>query len=285
MTAKLELEPLSGVLGAEVRGLDLGQPLAPETADAVRSAWHDHMVLLFRGQSLTDLQYVEFSKIFGALDETPLDKDGKMMVEGFPELLIISNVEEDGKAVGSLGNLECEWHTDMSYNEAPPKGSCLYAMEVPEEGGDTGFLNMEMAYETLPDDLKSEIEGKRIKHDATHNSAGQKRQGMPDPDDLTTSPGAWHPIVRTHPETGRKSLFLGRRPNAYVEGLPLAESETLLDALWAHVTREEFTWHHHWQVGDVLLWDNRNAMHRRDPFDNAKRRYMHRTQISGDVPY
>jgi len=280
----INISPVSDAIGAEVRGLNLSQPIDAATAGTLGEAWNDHLVLLFRDQKLEPQQFVDFSRTFGDLDETPLDKDGKMMVDGIPELLIISNLEIDGEPVGSLGNLECEWHTDMSYNPEPPKGSGLYALEVPSEGGDTGFINMEHAYETMPENLKDEIEGKRIKHDATHNSAGQRRQGMPDPTDLTKSPGAYHPIIRTHPDSGKKSLFLGRRASAYVEGLSLDASESLLDRLWAHCTQDQFTWHHQWRVGDLVLWDNRAAMHRRDPFDTNTRRLMHRTQISGDKP-
>ena len=281
----IDITPLSEMLGAEISNVNLSSELDSETINEIKNAWNKYIVLLFRSQSLTNQQYVNFSKNFGVLDEAPLDKDGKMMVDGFPELLIVSNIEENGSAVGSLGNLECEWHTDMSYNPTPPMGSCLYAIEVPNEGGNTGFLNMELAYQALPADLKETIAGKRIKHDATHNSAGQIRQGMFKPEDVTKSPGAYHPIVRTHPETGRPSLFLGRRPNAYIESFSRSDSEFLLDRIWSHITQSQFIWEHKWRKGDVLLWDNRNAMHRRDPFDNTKRRYMHRTQISGDLPF
>ena len=278
------VEPVSHAIGAEVRGLDLSQPIDVGTASTLGDLWNAHLVLLFRNQNLEPRQFVDFSRSFGDLDETPVDKDGKMMVDGIPELLIISNVEIDGEPLGSLGTLECEWHTDMSYNPKPPKGSGLYALEVPDQGGDTGFLNMERAYETISEDLKAEIIGKRIKHDATHNSAGQRRKGMPYPNDLTKSPGAYHPIIRTHPDTGRNSLFLGRRANAYIEDLSINASEELLDRLWAHCTQTRFTWHHQWHAGDLVLWDNRAAMHRRDHFKPNTRRHMHRTQISGDKP-
>ncbi len=278
------VEPVSDAIGAEVRGLDLSQPMDVRTASILGDLWNAHLVLLFRNQNLEPRQFVDFSRSFGDLDETPVDKDGKMMVDGIPQLLIISNVEIDGEPLGSLGNLECEWHTDMSYNSKPPKGSGLYALEVPDQGGDTGFLNMELVYETITEDLKAEIIGKRIKHDATHNSAGQRRKDMPYPTDLTKSPGAYHPIIRTHPDTGKKSLFLGRRANAYIEDLSLDASEELLDRLWAHCTQNRFTWHHQWRVGDLVLWDNRAAMHRRDHFEPNTRRHMHRTQISGDKP-
>jgi taurine dioxygenase len=173
----------------------------------------------------------------------------------------------------------------MSYNELPPKAAALYALEVPPAGGETGFANMYLAFETLPPALKARVRGLTCKHDATRNSAGGIRRGMSAVTDPTTSPGTPHPMVRTHPETGRHALFLGRRRHAYIMGLPLDESERLLDEIWAHATRPEFAWHHTWRQGDLLLWDNRCAMHRRNPFDPATRRVMHRTQIQGDKPY
>jgi taurine dioxygenase len=171
----------------------------------------------------------------------------------------------------------------MSYLEHPPKASMLYALEVPPAGGNTYFCGMYHAYDSLPDSLKSRIEGRILKHDGTYNSGGYLRQGVTPVDDPVTSPGACHPLVCTHPETKRCALYLGRRRNAYVPGLPLAESEALLDELWSIATREEFTWHNQWQVGDVVLWDNRCTMHRRDAFDLNSRRVLHRTQIKAET--
>jgi taurine dioxygenase len=162
-----------------------------------------------------------------------------------------------------------------------PMASMLYAIEVPPAGGDTGFCNMYSAYAALPEALKRRAEGLKIKHDGTYNSGGYLRAGVTASDDPRTSPGAVHPLVCTHPESGRRCLYLGRRRNAYLIGLDLAESERLLDALWAHATRDAFTWYNRWRVGDLVLWDNRCTMHRRDPFDANARRVMHRTQIKG----
>jgi taurine dioxygenase len=167
----------------------------------------------------------------------------------------------------------------MSYLTNPPQASVLYALEVPAEGGDTYFCNMYRAYESLPGSLQRRISGLMLKHDATYNSGGNVRQGVTPGDDPVTSPGVYHPLVRRHRETGRPALFLGRRRNAYVRGLALAESEALLDELWSHAIPSEFTWRHEWEVGDVVLWDNRCTMHRRDPFDPSSRRILHRTQI------
>jgi taurine dioxygenase len=194
-------------------------------------------------------------------------------------------VVENGQPIGQLGAYEAVWHTDMSYVAAPPSASALYSLEAPPSGGNTGFCNMYLAYDTLPAGLRHDIEGRLCRHDASRNSAGELRRGFVDAPDPTQVVGAEHPVVRTHPVTGRKALFLGRRPNAYIPGLPLADSEALLDALWAHCTKPEFAWYQQWRKGDLILWDNRCVMHRRDAFDPAARRVMHRTQIKGDRPF
>jgi len=170
----------------------------------------------------------------------------------------------------------------MSYIPDPPKASMLYALEVPPSGGDTGFVNMYAVYEALPSALKQRIAGLTVKHDGTYNSGGYVRQGIAATDDPVNSPGAVHPLVCTHPESHRRALYLGRRRNAYIPGMPLAESEKLLDEIWTYV-RDEFTWYNQWRVGDLVLWDNRCTMHRRDAFDSDARRIMHRTQIKGEA--
>lgn len=276
----IEVLPLDAALGADVRGIDLRRVSEDEFA-AVHRAWLDHLVLRFRGQSLADEELIAFSRRFGELDWAPVQENGRRFVEGHPELYVVSNVLENGVAIGSLGAGEAVWHTDMSYLEQPPKASMLFALEVPPAGGDTGFCNMYRAWEELPTELKDRVDGRRLKHDGTYNSGGYLREGVTATDDPTSSPGTYHPIAFRHPETGRIALYLGRRRNAYIEGLSLADSEALLDQLWRHATRKELTWYNHWQVGDLVLWDNRCTMHRRDPFDAATRRIMHRTQIKG----
>jgi taurine dioxygenase len=200
-----------------------------------------------------------------------------------PEIYIVSNVKVNGEAIGSLGDGEAVWHTDMSYLAMPPKASMLYALEVPPRGGNTSFCSMYAIYESLPAALKARIEGLVIKHDGTYNSGGYVRQGVTPTGDPRTSPGALHPLVCTHPDTGRRMLYLGRRRNAYIAGMELAESEALLDELWSYVARPEVAWEHVWRVGDLVLWDNRCTMHRRDAFDAAARRIMHRTQVKGET--
>ncbi len=279
----IEVVPCSEHIGAEIRGVDLSN-LSEEAFEVIHDAWIKHLVLLFRDQDLTDGDLTEFSARFGELDEAPLDQNGRPAVPDYPMIAVISNVVEDGKLIGALGNSEAKWHADMSYNPVPPKGSALYALEVPPSGGDTGFLNCYAAYESLPDELKARIEGLSLKHDATLNSTGEQRTHLPEVSDVTTSPGAVHPAYHIHPESGRKAIYLGRRQHGYVMGLDVAESEELLDALWSHTLQDKFTWHHQWRQGDIVLWDNRAAMHRRDSFDASHRRIMHRTQIKGSVP-
>ncbi len=238
-------------------------------------------MLLVRDQELSDDDLIAFSRRFGFLDHAPIQENGRRFVEGHPEIYVVSNVMENGVAIGSLGAGEAVWHTDMSYLPQPPKASMLFAIEVPPKGGDTGFSNMYRAWDELPADLKRQVEGRRLKHDGTYNSGGYVREGVTATDDPTASPGTYHPIAYQHPETSRIALYLGRRRNAYIDGLPLSESEALLDELWRHATRDELSWYNQWRVGDLVLWDNRCTMHRRDPFDASARRVMHRTQIKG----
>jgi taurine dioxygenase len=277
----MTVSPVGKALGAEIQSIDL-QRINDTDFAAIHRAWIDNLVLLFRGQQLTDEDLIAFSRRFGKLDLAPIQETGRRFVEGYPEIYVVSNVIENGVPIGSLGAGEATWHTDMSYLEDPPKASMLYALEIPPDGGDTWFCSMYGAYEALPESLRERIDGLKVKHDGTYNSGGYIRQGVTAVDDPVTSPGAWHPLVCRHPESGRRGLYLGRRRNAYISGLPLAESESLLDELWSFATRDEFAWGHAWQVGDVVLWDNRCTMHRRDSFDPASRRVLHRTQVKGD---
>jgi taurine dioxygenase len=277
----LEVIPTGATLGAEVAGVDLTD-LDDAAFARVLRAWHDHSVLLFRGQSLSDHDLIAFSRRLGDLDWAPVQETARRFVEGLPEIYIVSNVKVNGEPIGSLGDGEAVWHTDMSYLDVPPKASLLYSVEVPPTGGNTSFCSMYRIYDALPTRLKDRIAGLQIKHDGTYNSGGYVRQGVTPTDDPRTSPGAVHPLVCTHPSTGRRMLYLGRRRNAYLIGLDLADSEALLDELWSYVDRPAFTWEHVWRVGDLVWWDNRCTMHRRDAFDPNARRIMHRTQVKGD---
>jgi taurine dioxygenase len=281
-TPSLPVVATGAALGAEIRSLDVRE-LTDAQFEAVHHAWLDHSVILFRGQHLSDADLITFSRRFGGLDWAPIQETGRRFVEGHPEIYVVSNVIENGVPIGSLGSGEAVWHTDMSYLKQPPKASVLYALEVPPAGGDTWFCSMYAAYKLLPAALRERIQSLSLKHDATYNSGGYVRQGITAVDDPLSSPGIYHPLAPLHPETGRRVLYLGRRRNAYIGGLPLAESEALLDELWSYAAREDLTWRHQWQPGDLVLWDNRSTMHRRDPFDPQSRRILHRTQIQGET--
>jgi len=280
----VQVIPTGAPVGADIVGVDLSQPVSDESIRIIHEAWMQHLVLRFRGQNLTKDHLLDFSRRFGDLDKAPINTTGKPWIDGYPDITVMSNIKVDGAPIGGLGYGEAVWHTDMSYQEITPTGALLYGIEVTKQGGETGFLSMYQVYDTLPADLKAAVEGKMIKHDASYNSAGDLRKGFEPVTDPSKAPGAIHPAVIRHPVTGRKALFLGRRPNGYVMGMPLAESEALLDRLWEHATQPHLAWYQVWKVGDLLMWDNRCAMHRRNAFDPNERRYMLRTQIRGSRP-
>jgi len=283
---EIHVNPSGKALGADIDNIDLSSnSISDDTIKKIMLAWHEHLVLRFRAQSLTDGQYVKFGRLFGELDLPFTSARGNPRRPEYPEMAVMSNIIENGKPIGGLGNFEAAWHTDMSYMDVPPSASILYAIEIPPVGGNTWFANMYKAYEALPKHLKQEIEGLTCKHDYSYNSTGELRKGFSEVTDPRTSPGAVHPIVRTHPETGRKCLFLGRRLNGYIPGLKLEKSEALLDELWAHCTKPEFTWTQNWKVGDVIVWDNRCTIHYRESFDNNSRRLLNRLQVKGTKPY
>lgn len=279
----VEVVPTGRSLGAEIRGLNLAD-LSDEEFDVVRQACLEHLVIRIRSQKLDDPALIALGKRFGELEPPGMSIIGKPFIDEYPEVLVISNVVESGVPKGNLGSGEAIWHTDMSYREMPVSYAILHAWELPPSGGDTYFSNMYEAYETLPADLKSMVDDCVINHDESTNSAGQLRKGFSEVTDPREAPGTKHPAVRVIPETGRKCLYLGRRRNSYILGMDLEESESVLDRLWAHATQEKFTWGHQWQLGDVLIWDNRCLLHRRDEFDPESRRLMHRVQIKGERP-
>ena len=279
----LQVIPSQQALGADIADIDLALPLTENQLLTVKQAWQQHLVLRFQHQGhVTVDQQIAFSKNFGPLDKRPTVSHGMSKEHDAlaPEITVISNVKVGGVPMGALGDGEAVWHADMTYNERPPKGACLFSKEVPPTGGDTHFANMFMAYETLSDELKHRIQNLTCIHDASRNSAGELRLGYVDNTDPTQTVGAVHPLVHVHHETGKKALMLGRRRNAYIKGLSLQDSEALLDTLWAHATQKAFTWTQKWQAGDVIMWDNRCTLHKRDAFDPNSRRLMLRTQIA-----
>jgi taurine dioxygenase len=280
----IELRPFDLPLGAEVRCGDLRR-LDANGRQAIHRAWLEHLVLLIRGQSLSADDMVNFVSTFGEVNfATPLSElPPGTRDRPNPYIAMVSNIRHDGQPIGTLGDGEVVWHSDMSYHEAPISASMLYAVEIPPTGGRTGFINMYQALDTLPSALRERLGRLTIKNDATYNSAGQIRRGMSPVFDVRTSPGVSHPALRTHPETRYNALYLGRRRHGYVNGLSVDESERLLNQLWSHATTLP-AWYHAWEVGDVIVWDNRCVMHRREPFDPAARRLLQRAQCKGSRP-
>ncbi len=265
-----DIRPFSEALGAEVIGLDVSQPLDDETFAKVHRAHLAHLVLVFRDQRLTPQQQIDFSKRFGPLDQHPL-QDGAHPV-GFPDILVVSTRRENGAYVG-IPNAGPQWHSDLAYMACPALGSMLYALELPDTGGDTCYANMYNAYDALPSHLKEAVEGRR----ATFRSSRRK--------DL---PVVRHPIIRTHPETGRKSIFVNPQLTDAIEGMDTQASADLLSEIYAHNAQPEFVYRHKWQPGDLVFWDNRCVQHIADHKrldDPTYIRHMHRTTIAGDVPF
>ena len=261
----LRITPSGGPLGAEIGGVNLSAPLLAETAQHIRRALLEHCVIYFRGQTISDNDQVRFTNYFGLAVEHVRKQPDRAVNEVFT----ISNVEKDGQPIGALGNREIPFHSDLSYLSRPGTFSFLYAVEVPRTGGGTQWINCYAAYDALADELKQRLAGMRAVHRHPIES-----QNPPRPVD--------HPVVRTHPETGRRSLYVGPHLTRSLVGLGEAESRRLLDDLYAHLQQQQFVWTHQWQVGDLVMWDNRPTLHRRQPFPATQRRIMKRTQIYGD---
>ena len=273
-------------LGADVAGINLVAPSEAEMA-ALQAALRDHLVIRLRGYSLNDVALTRLAERFGELEGSPdFSRSRPVYVPESPKMTVVSNVAEDGKPVGDHGDGELNWHTDQGFVERPSGYTFLIGREVPPTGGNTSFANMYSAYERLPETIRQRIDRLKIKHQESHTAQGIPRPGYreintSDPREL---PGPQHPAVRTHPVSGRKALYLGRRFGAYVPGLPLAESESLLDLLWCCAGLPEDVWTQEWRVGDLIIWDNRCTMHRRDAFTGQGRRRMHRLTTLGERP-
>ena len=280
----MRIIPIGEMIAADIQDANLSQPLNDVSIAAITKAWNENLVLRFRNQQLSDADLIRFSSYFGELDPPGPNPYGVTFLPEFPEINVISNVKDEvGVPIGNLGDGEAVWHADMTYIDNPPEAGILYALEVPVGQGDTYFANMVAAYNDLPSDLRVAIEGKTLIHDAAHNSAGMLRKGYEEITDIKLTPGARHPLAYED-QHGRVSLFLGRRPHAYIVGMEESDSDSLLDALWAHATRPKYSWHNEWQKGDLVMWQNRMVMHRRDAFDPSTRRVMHRTQLKGKSP-
>jgi taurine dioxygenase len=278
----MRTKKLADTFGIIVDGVQLGR-LDDSQFRELHDLWMRNGAMLVRGQAeMTDGQFEAFSKRFGELDPPPNQGVGQKNVPGFPNLYVVSNeMDPSGEPLGALGYGEAVWHTDMSYLPVPPIASMLLARRLPSWGGNTSVAGMCAAYENLPAKLKERVKALRIKHDGTRDSGGNVRKGVEDDPNPATSRGHPHPAVIRDPGTGRPALFLGRRPKAYIVGLPIEESEALLDELWQHAFGPNNVYEHQWSVGDVLIWSNYSTMHRRDPFDKNTIRRMHRSQIKG----
>jgi len=283
--SKIEIRRFDAPAGAEVIGLDLHRPLPDADFSRIHRAHLDHHVLVFRDQRITPQQQIDFSRRFGPLQIHVLHQ---FLLAGHPEILVVSNIVENGKPIG-LGDAGHYWHSDLSYKEKPSLGSLLHAQELPEEGGDTLFANMHLAWDTLPDALKRQVSGLRAEHSylAKYEELRQRSPWRPKLSDeqVAQVKPVEQPVVRTHPETGRKALFVSEHFTTRIVGLPDDESRDLLAQLFAHSVKPEHLYRHQWQPHDMVFWDNRSLMHLAAGCPDHMRRRLNRTTIEGDLPF
>ena len=291
--AQFKVVPSAAPLGAEVEGIDL-KKLDDATFKALHATWLHNVLLVFRNQSLAAEDLVILVRRFGTpvtssnLHKRNLDERAANKLYNLPpEVTVVSNVKDQGKTIGILGDGEVVWHSDFSFKDRPTAARMLVAMEVPpqERGGNTYFLSCYAAYDALPEPLKRRVSGLTVKQADIIDTAMKIRPGRSLDDDIRTVPGPSHPIISTHPETGGNMLFLGRRHGSYVNGLSLEDSEALLNELWEHATQPRFSYVHRWLPGDVVVWDNRATLHKRDPFDPETRRVLYAAQVEGHRPF
>jgi len=270
-----QVRPLSGLMAAEVVGLDLAQPLDPETREAVHRAFLKYQILAFRDQKLTKDQQVAFTEQFGTLERHTLRNRG---TDTHPQVHMVTNLGADGRPSGTVKSTQ--WHSDKSFRPAPSMATVLHAVTLPPDGGDTCFANMYAAYEGLSDEEKRDLEGVRIVHswELSRENVGR----VLSEEEKRDAPPMTHPLVRIHPETGRKCLFMGTHAS-HLEGVPFEDGRTRIEALEAHATQPQFVYRHHWRDGDLLMWDNRCLLHRADTnFDAAQYpRILQRTCLRG----
>jgi taurine dioxygenase len=278
----LNVTRLGRALGAEISGVDLSRPLSEDAFAEVAKAFFDHEVVVFREQKLAPEQQVAFTRRFGAIEFNIFGE--RWSVPGAPEIVVVSNLTEDGKPIGIRRAGE-NWHSDMCYTARPPRGTILYACEIPElyglPLGDTEFASAAAAYDALPRAMKERIAGRR----AVFDFAARKRAFPPTREEIERNPPVTHPIVRTHPHTGRKCLYVMRDDCTGIEGLDEEEAAALICALADHIAKPAFIYRHQWRVGDLLLWDNCTVQHRAiQDYDLPQRRLMHRTTMGGAAP-
>lgn len=281
--ARIDVVPLSKHIGAEIRGIDLRTTLDADTIKQIHQAWLNHSVLLFRNQSFSQEDLLRVTGYFGEL--APLTRPAKFFPKGYarllPNIMMISNIRENGETIGALPDGEMHFHHDQIHSEVPHNGTLLYSLEVPSYGGDTLFASGCAAYDTLDPAIKSQLAGRRAFH---HYNYGSTVRG--DSRGVEAFSQAVHPVFRTHDETGRKAIYVNRLMTMRIEDLPEAESDALLRALFDHSEKPEFIYRHVWQVGDLIVWDNRCSMHARDDFPSDQRRLMLRTTVIGtQKPY
>ena len=279
--ARPDVVPLSPHIGAEIRGIDLRDQLDAATIDAIHQAWLDHSVLLFRGQSFSQEDLIRVTAYFGEL--APLGRPPKFFPKGYarllPNIMMISNIRENGETIGALPDGEMNFHHDQIHAEIPHNGTLLYSLEIPDRGGDTLFASGYAAYDTLDPALKAKLEGRRAFH---HYNYGSTTRG--DSRGIEAFNESIHPVFRTHDETGRKAIYVNRLMTVRIDGLPEDESDAALAALFDHAEKPAFVYRHVWQVGDLIVWDNRCSMHARDDFPSDQRRLMLRTTVKGTQP-
>ncbi len=269
-----EVRRLTTHIGGEITGLDLSRPMSVATAAALRKAWLDHHVLVVRDQHLSDDDQIRFARIFGE----PIG--ARSAQQPNPNVMLISNIRENGKLIGQLPDGELQFHADSVFLDKPLMGAALYAVEIPSTGGHTLFTSTHAAYDLLSREDKRRLSGMTALN--AFDYATQVRTGR---FDTSKGPHAVHPVIRTHPETGRKGIFVNRLMTQHIVGLPQRESDALLARLWELCERPEHTYEHIWRVGDLLLWDNRCTQHARTDFPPGQRRLLRRVGIEGDKPY